>query len=179
MGIGWQKEEYSSVGVPFSDRGARLQESIDAMRALWGRQPASYQGKFVSFDRVHCLPTPAAGDIPIVLGGNSKAAIARCAVTAQGWFPHAISPDDFAAGAEQLHDLAAAAGRQDSPQHHRLPRDGRLRPEMDVSWIRRYVEHGASQLVLHSGFTQPSQLGDFRQRLLRYREVVDRAAARD
>lgn len=179
LGIGWQKEEYSSVGVPFSDRGARLQESIDAMRALWGPQPASYQGKFVSFDRVHCLPTPAAGAIPIVLGGNSKAAIARCAVTAQGWFPHAISPDDFAAGAQQLHDLAAAAGRQSAPSITVCPGTADYAREMDLSWIRRYVEHGASQLVLNSGFTQPSQLGDFRQRLLRYREVVDRAAARN
>ncbi len=176
LGIGWQKEEYASVGVPFSDRGARLQECIDAMRALWGPQPASYQGKFVSFDLVHCLPTPAAGAIPIVLGGNSKAAIARCAVTAQGWFPHAISPDDFAAGAEQLQTLAAQAGRT-APTITVCPGTADYAKELDVSWVRRYLEYGAARLVLHAGVAEPSQLGDFRQRLLRYREVVDRAAA--
>jgi probable F420-dependent oxidoreductase len=176
LGIGWQKEEYSSVGVPFSDRGARLQECIDAMRALWGTQPASYQGKFVSFDRVHCRPTPAAGAIPIVLGGNSKAAIARCAVTAQGWFPHAIPPDDFAAGAEQLRTLAAAAGRPDAPAITVCPGTADYSKEMDVRWVRRYLEQGASRLVLHAGIAEPNQLAAFRHRLLRYREVVDSAA---
>ncbi len=176
LGIGWQKEEYSSVGVPFSDRGPRLQECIDAMRALWGPQPASYQGKFVSFDRVHCLPTPAAGAIPIVLGGNSKPAIARCAATAQGWFPHAIPPDDFASGAEQLQTLAADAGRT-APTITVCPGAADYSRELDVSWVRRYLEHGATRLVLHAGVADPIQLGDFRQRLLRYRDVVDRATA--
>jgi probable F420-dependent oxidoreductase len=63
LGIGWQKEEYAAVGVPYQRRGARLDECIDAMRALWSQSPAGYRGDFVAFDRVHCLPRPASGAV--------------------------------------------------------------------------------------------------------------------
>jgi probable F420-dependent oxidoreductase len=111
LGIGWQREEYDAVGVPYADRGRRLEESVGAMRELWAHRPATFTGRHVDFDRVHLVPPPPDGRVPIILGGNSPAAIDRCGRLADGWYPHAIWPGDFAAGADRLRDAAVAAGR--------------------------------------------------------------------
>ena len=58
LGIGSQREEYAAVGVPYADRGRRLEECIDAMRALWAGPSASYEGKYWSFSKVSCNPRP-------------------------------------------------------------------------------------------------------------------------
>ena len=150
LGIGWQKEEYASVGVPYADRGVRLDECIGAMRALWADRPASFDGRFVSFERVHSLPTPPSGRVPIVLGGNSRPAVARCARTGDGWFPHAISHDDFAAGAALLRALAQEAGRSpDDIPISICPGSTDYARAFDVDFVRPYVEHGAHALGDH------------------------------
>ena len=58
LGIGWQREEYAAVGVPFEGRGQRLEECVGAMRALWADHPATYEGKSVSFTDVHLTLAP-------------------------------------------------------------------------------------------------------------------------
>ena len=102
LGIGWQGEEYAAVGAAFTERGARLEESIAAMRTLWADSPATFEGRFTSFRAVHSQPQPIDGAVPIVLGGNSDAAVARAARVADGWFPYAISADEFEQQAERL-----------------------------------------------------------------------------
>ncbi|MEV6704076.1 LLM class F420-dependent oxidoreductase, partial [Streptomyces sp. NPDC051453] len=111
LGIGWQKEEYAAVGVPYSDRGRRLEECVGAMRALWGSGPASYQGRHVSFDGLHSLPRPAGGAVPVVLGGNSDPAVRRAGRIGDGWFPYTITPEDFARQAGLLREAACGEGR--------------------------------------------------------------------
>jgi probable F420-dependent oxidoreductase len=175
LGIGWQKEEYAAVGVPYADRGERLRECIEAMRALWADRPASYHGRFVAFDRVHSLPQPTDGIVPIILGGNTAPAVRRCARLADGWFPHAIHPADFAAAAALLRATAEAAGR--SPEDITIsvsPGTADQAREMDVDFVRSYVEHGASRLVINSGLAGPEDLGGLRDRILRYQEVVEK-----
>ena len=73
LGIGWQREEYAAVGAAFDHRGSRLEECIEAMRALWADHPASYEGQYVSFSRVFSEPPPEKGRVPILLGGHSDA----------------------------------------------------------------------------------------------------------
>ncbi len=126
LGIGWQREEYAAVGAAFSQRGARLEESIGAMRALWADSPATFEGRFTSFRAVHSEPHPINGTVPIVLGGNTDAAVTRAARVADGWFPYAISADEFA----QQADVFRAVGRR---RRTRRSRDhgvaGKLRPD--------------------------------------------------
>ncbi len=64
IGVGWLAEEFATLGVPFEDRGARTDEYIAAMRALWSQECASYQGRFASFDQVYCRPRPPHRRIP-------------------------------------------------------------------------------------------------------------------
>jgi len=87
VGIGWSREEFDALGVPFERRGARTKEYVAAMRSLWRDDIASYEGEFVSFDSVRVNPKPAGGrSIPIVLGGNSDAALRRVAAWGDGWY---------------------------------------------------------------------------------------------
>ncbi|MEV5826984.1 TIGR03619 family F420-dependent LLM class oxidoreductase [Spirillospora sp. NPDC052242] len=174
LGIGWQKEEYAAVGVPYARRGARLDECIAAMRALWGESPASHAGEFVAFDRVHCLPRPASGSVPIVLGGNSEPAVRRAGRVGDGWFPYTIGPAEFAERAGLLR--AASAGRPVEitawPGSHAPDR------ETDPAFVRRYVEAGATRIVIGprvggpDGVLGPRGLGALREQIARYRETV-------
>jgi len=83
IGAGWLAEEFAALGVPFEDRGARTDDHIRALRALWSDGPSSYQGEFVSFDEVYSRPQPVQETIPIVVGGHSK----RAARRAMRWWP--------------------------------------------------------------------------------------------
>lgn len=56
--VSWSREEYAAVGVPFSERGAVLDDGLAAMQALWRSTPASYHGEYVDFDDVYCEPSP-------------------------------------------------------------------------------------------------------------------------
>jgi probable F420-dependent oxidoreductase len=73
IGVGWLKEDFEALGVPFEKRGKRADEYIAAMRALWAADGASYAGEFVKFHEVSCNPKPRAGSVPIIVGGHSEA----------------------------------------------------------------------------------------------------------
>jgi probable F420-dependent oxidoreductase len=108
IGVGWLAEEFATLGVPFADRGARTDEYVAAMRALWGEERASFRGRFVSFDEVFCRPRPAAGRIPIIVGGDTPAAARRAGRLGDGYFPARGAP---AALFDEMRRAAAAAGR--------------------------------------------------------------------
>lgn len=87
IGVGWSREEFDALGVPFERRAARTAEYVEAIRTLWRDDPASFDGEFVAFDSVRVNPKPVRnGRIPIVLGGNSDAALRRVADWGDGWY---------------------------------------------------------------------------------------------
>jgi probable F420-dependent oxidoreductase len=173
LGIGWQKEEYTSVGVPYSDRGARLEETIGAMRALWSERSASFDGRFVNFEKLHSLPPPPGGSVPILLGGSSEAAITRCGRIGDGWYPHAMTPDEFELGVKLLRSTAAKAGRD--PESIRIsvtPSSADRAKELDIDWVRRVVEGGATRIVMNSVVTSVKDLAHAKDRILEYRDRI-------
>ena len=87
LGVGWMREEFDALGVPWERRGARNDEYIAAMRALWAGPHASFSGEFVNFPPVTCSPRPVNGNIPVIVGGDTEAAIQRVARIADGYFP--------------------------------------------------------------------------------------------
>ena len=78
VGVGWLKEEFDALGVPFDGRGRRADEYIAVMRELWSSDSPTFHGEFVYFDGAHCQPQPVKRSVPIIIGGDSKPA-ARCA----------------------------------------------------------------------------------------------------
>jgi probable F420-dependent oxidoreductase len=87
VGVGWSREEFDALGVPFERRGARADEYLAAMRTVWRDDVASFAGEFVSFTGIRVNPRPVRDRrIPIVVGGNSDAALRRAARLGDGWY---------------------------------------------------------------------------------------------
>jgi probable F420-dependent oxidoreductase len=108
IGVGWLAEEFATLGVPFEDRGARTDDYVEAMRALWSQERASYQGRFVSFTNVFCRPLPPHRRIPIVVGGDTKPAARRAGRLGDGYFPARGAPAELF---DEMRRSAAEAGR--------------------------------------------------------------------
>jgi probable F420-dependent oxidoreductase len=87
LGVGWLKEEFEALGVAWERRGARNDEYIAAMRVLWAGPHAEFHGEFVDFDPATCSPRPVQQSIPILVGGDTDAAIRRAVRIADGYFP--------------------------------------------------------------------------------------------
>jgi probable F420-dependent oxidoreductase len=87
LGVGWLKEEFDALGVPWERRGARNDEYVAAMRALWAGPNAEFHGEFVDFAPVTCSPRPVQASIPVLVGGDTDAAIRRAVRLADGYFP--------------------------------------------------------------------------------------------
>jgi probable F420-dependent oxidoreductase len=87
VGVGWLKEEFEALGIPFAERGRRTDEYIAAMRVLWSSPAPTYEGRFIRFKDAFMRPKPVRGDVPIIIGGHSEAAAKRAGRLAQGFFP--------------------------------------------------------------------------------------------
>jgi probable F420-dependent oxidoreductase len=97
VGIGWSAEEFAALGIPFAGRGRRTAEYVAAMRTLWADDVASFSGEFTRFDSVRVNPKPVRGRrIPVVLGGNSDAALGRVAAFGDGWYGFNLRADEVA-----------------------------------------------------------------------------------
>lgn len=97
-------------------RGRLANEQLAAMRAIWTEDAASADGEFVSFHEIEVFPKPAQrGGPPILIGGNSEAAMRRVAALGDGWLPTAMSPTEYAAAAARLGELTSAAGARPDP----------------------------------------------------------------
>ncbi len=111
VGSGWSWEEYAALGVPFERRGRRMDEYIEAMRVAWTQDRATYQGEFVQFEDVVLNPKPlTAGGPPIIIGGDSAAAMRRAARLGDGWYGW-WAQDDLEAHLDVLHRALAKEGR--------------------------------------------------------------------
>ncbi|QRP48458.1 LLM class F420-dependent oxidoreductase [Amycolatopsis sp. FDAARGOS 1241] len=87
VGVGWSREEFDALGVPFARRAARAEEYVAAMRTLWRDDVASFEGEFIHFDSVRVNPKPTrSATVPIVFGGNSDSALRRAAAHGDGWY---------------------------------------------------------------------------------------------
>jgi probable F420-dependent oxidoreductase len=113
VGIGWSREEFDALGVPFERRGARTKEYVDAMRTLWRDDVASFEGEFVRFDAVRVNPKPVRdGRIPVIVGGNSDAALRRIADWGDGWYGFNLeNVDAVAERVDFLRTLCGERGR--------------------------------------------------------------------
>jgi probable F420-dependent oxidoreductase len=113
VGVGWSREEFEALGVPFARRAARTAEYVEAMRTLWRDDVASFDGEFVGFDSVRVNPKPVRdGRIPIVLGGNSEAALRRVADWGDGWYGFNVDgPAEVGTHVATLRALCEERGR--------------------------------------------------------------------
>jgi probable F420-dependent oxidoreductase len=116
VGVGGEfASDFDVAGVPITERGARLSESIVVLRKLWSGEKVSHQGRFFSFTDIQMLPEPVQpGGPPIWCGGRQDAALRRIAELADGWISYVVTADMYRAGLEKIAGFAAAAKRTPS-----------------------------------------------------------------
>ena len=113
VGVGGENpKEFELCGVPHRERGARVTEAIDVVRTLWRDTPASFKGRFSSFDGVSIDPKPVQKPgPPIWIGGRSEAALTRAGRQGEGWISYVVQPERYAQSVDKIRAAAAAAGR--------------------------------------------------------------------
>jgi probable F420-dependent oxidoreductase len=113
VGVGGENpKEFELCGVPHRERGARVTEGIDVVRALWRDTPASFTGRFTRFENVSIDPKPVQRPgPPIWIGGRSDAALLRAGRQGDGWMSYVVQPERYAQSVEKIRAAAAAAGR--------------------------------------------------------------------
>jgi probable F420-dependent oxidoreductase len=171
IGVGWLKEEFAALGVPFERRGKRSNEYIAAMRALWAADGASFAGEFVNFQEVSCNPKPV-GRVPIIVGGHSEAAARRAGHLGDGFFPSVGSPADTMPLFDVARRAAAEAGR-DPGAIEMIAGCPDLLPGSTVepqAAVEERARRGIGRIVLPVGPFLPS----LEESLLRFGETVIR-----
>lgn len=104
IGVGHAEREFEVLGVPFHERGRVADEYLAAMVELWTSDRPSFDGRYVSFDDIAFEPKPRrAPHPPIIIGGNSEAAIRRAA-RHDGWFPWLVTAHELPARLDRLRD---------------------------------------------------------------------------
>ena len=113
VGVGWLREEFDALGVPFGGRGRRTDEYLAICRALWTEDVASYEGTITRLPPVRSLPKPRQKPHPpIWVAGNSAAARMRAVRIGQGWHAIDLSPEELTPLVQDLRRSLRAAGRR-------------------------------------------------------------------
>ena len=145
VGIGWLREEFEALGVPFEDRAARTRECIEVMKTLWCDEVSEHRGE--RFTLPPCLQNPKPVQKPhppIFFGGESDAAFRRVARLGQGWYGFQVTPEALPVHLKRLDGELAAAGRsRGDVRVYVLPA---VKPDRDA--IAPYADAGVDQLLL-------------------------------
>jgi probable F420-dependent oxidoreductase len=116
IGAGWNRPEYEHHRPDFAGRWGVMREQVEALKALWTQDEASYHGSRVTFDAVTSWPKPVRKPHPpIVLGGNGPRTLQRVVAYADAWMPILGGADAPEERIPELRELAAAAGRGHIP----------------------------------------------------------------
>ncbi|MEO8605907.1 MAG: LLM class F420-dependent oxidoreductase, partial [bacterium] len=112
VGIGWLADEFEAVGMPFANRAARTREAIRMMKVLWSEETPSFSGRFHQFPPLGFGPKPVQQPHPpIILGGESPAALKRAAEVGEGWIGVAHTPASVGPIVATLQEHRQRAGR--------------------------------------------------------------------
>ena len=145
IGVGWLKEEFDALGVPWERRGRRTDEYLEVLRTLWVDNPSEYHGETYDLPACEMYPKPVqAPHPPIHVGGETPAALRRAARLGQGWHTFNRSPAELATGMAELDVHLEAAGRSRAELRITVcPYFEQLSPEA----VEQYAEAGADAVA--------------------------------
>jgi probable F420-dependent oxidoreductase len=146
VGIGWLREEFEAVAMPFANRGARSDEHLEVMKSLWTEDPSSYDGTYYQLRECRMYPKPVQQPHPpIHVGGESDGAMRRAARLGQGWFGFNRLPDQVPEALERLDTALAAEGRSRSDIEVSVC--PYFNP-VDADAIKRYADLGVDRVIV-------------------------------
>ncbi|EFL08665.1 oxidoreductase [Streptomyces sp. AA4] len=141
VGFGWNTDELADHGVPGKRRRTALREYLEAMRALWTEEEASYAGEFVEFGPSWAWPKPVQSKVPVVVGaGGTERTFRWIARHSDGWLT-TPAEGDIAGKVAQLREIWRAEGRAGEPEVIALG------PRPDPEGLARLEEAGVTEVV--------------------------------
>jgi probable F420-dependent oxidoreductase len=113
IGASWLSEEWRAMELDFSTRSRRVNESIHIIKRLFTEDVVEHAGEFYKFQPVKFMPKPVQKPWPpMLIGGDSPAALRRAAEHGDGWLPMDQTPTTLAGNMKRLAELREAAGRE-------------------------------------------------------------------
>jgi probable F420-dependent oxidoreductase len=161
IGVGWNPVEYEALNEDFGTRGARSEEQIEVLRALWAEPTITYRGRWHTIVDAGIEPRPPRGGIPIWIGGTADAVLRRAARIGDGWLPQQSPNAESAATLQRIREYAEEAGR--SPDDIGIEARLTLSNEPRAGWadfIAGWDDLGATHLCVNTmgmGFTDIDQ----------------------
>ena len=166
IGIGWQREEYEAVGVPWEERYRRLDEAVATCRALWGDQPVDFVSDNVKIADAWSLPRPDQSRVPLLYGlAMTPKNAQRIAKYGDGWCPVGLDLAGVRAGVDLLASVLPEHGRDISSQRinvglpHVLDSDGAIDVRRTLEPIPDHLEAGATILTV-TGPAEPKSMSE-------------------
>ncbi len=170
VGAGWIPGEFEIAGMDFKNRGRRMNESIRVMRELWEKETPQFSGEFFSFPPARFEPKPVQkGGIPIMIGGESPAALRRAATLGDGWCGRIHTPESLREHVARLREQRHAAGRE----HSRFIVQCRIDPTITAAEVKALHQSGAEQMIV--AFRAPNDEAGF---MLEIERIAARLLAR-
>jgi len=147
VGIGWMKEEFDALQIPWPKRAQRTRDYLAAMQALWTQAESAYQGEFTEFKPVRSFPKPVQNPHPpIIFGGESEAALKRVGEIGNGWWGVNVAPDAAKAHVAAIKRYAGAAGRDPSTLSYAV--SPQLGGPISRAEVEQFANAGIDQVVV-------------------------------
>lgn len=143
VGAGWLRTEWEAAGLDPRTRGRRLDETIAVCRRLWSEPVVEHHGELIDFEPVAFEPKPVQEPLPVLVGGESDAALRRAARLGDGWLGMDHSAESAADRVGRLRRFATDAGRD--PDAVEVTVIGAVEGETDVE---RYAAAGVDRLIV-------------------------------
>lgn len=175
VGVGYVPREFEALGIPYSERGARMTEHIEVIRTLWTEPHPKFEGRFTSFAGIQSHPRPVQQPHPpIVVGGNSDATFRRAVAQGNGWYGFFQDLDATAGALKALEQAAQEVERPAALGELEIS----ITPPgpVDLDTARRYEDLGVERLVLLRSFEDmgPRIDEEARDRVLQFLEETAR-----
>jgi probable F420-dependent oxidoreductase len=167
VGIGWLREEFNALGVPFERRGARFDDYVQAMRKVWSGQVVEHESEFLRWSGFKSYPIPVQRPgVPIIIGGSKGKAFERIAKYGDGWYAPTGNVQQLGELLGELRKACAKVGRDIKTV------------EISAMWVpaaegidavKRYAELGVQRLIVPTfaiGGSSADSLDRFRDEVL-------------
>ncbi|MEJ2532299.1 MAG: LLM class F420-dependent oxidoreductase [Halioglobus sp.] len=144
-GIGWLKEEFDAMGVPFERRGARYDDYVVAMRKVWSGEVVEHHSDFIHWSGFKSYPLPVQeGGVPIIVGGSKGKAFERIARYGDGWF----APTNDAASLSPMLEQLKAACQQFDRDYDSVEITSMWDNQGGIDAIRAFEDIGVARVIV-------------------------------
>ncbi len=147
IGIGWMREEFEALEVPWPKRAQRTRDYLAAMEALWTQGESSHNGEFAKFSSVRSFPKPVQKPYPpLIFGGESEPALRRVAEIGDGWWGVNVTPDAAKTHLGTIRQLAKDAGRDADALSYAV--SPQLGGPVSLEEVKQYADLGVDQVIV-------------------------------